>query len=268
MGNATQIADVGEAADGPSWHASEGALYFTVPSSATPLRRLVPGGTASVVTLDASTVGTGSGGSDKIYLTESAAVVTVDVTDAGVVSGFTRTNGLGGTTFGDIATAGAGSTAWFVDTSPSAGRVYRFTPPSDLSLMAELGDAGRMTAIATRDAGGVLAVYVGAGGNKILVMNEIGGALDIDNTIATNGVPPNAIAVDDAGRIFVAWAKGIDIFSTSGTVSKPSDGEAMLPIGAIPVGLAFGGADRKTLFVTTSTGKIYSVAVQTAGVLR
>ena len=52
------------------------------------------------------------------------------------------------------------------------------------------------------------------------------------------------------------------------TVQRQSDGYAILPIAAIPTSLAFGGADGKTLFVTTNKGKIYSIPVQTPGLLR
>lgn len=271
MGNATEIGDVGASADGPSWRTADGALYFTVPSSPTPLRRLVPGGTPSIVTVDASTfapVGTASGGGNQLFLTESEAVVTLDLDDAGAVTAIARKSGLGGTVFGDIATTTPGPAAWFVDTQTP--RIYRFVAPSDMSLMYELGDAGRTTALATRSVAGDNYVYVGVGGTSIAIMRDIGGTLQLQDSVETNGIPPNGIAIDEGGRIFVAWAKGIDIFtaSGSGTTTRPQDGDAMLPINAIPTSLTFGGADRKTLFVTTSKGKIYSVPVQTAGILR
>lgn len=271
MGNATLVGDVGAPTDGPSWRNADNALYFTVPGDPNPLRRLVPSGTPSVVAIDGggnfAPVGTASGGGDRLFITERESVVTVDLDDAGAPSAFARTTGLGNTVFGDIATSMPGPAAWFVDTSQP--RVYRFVPPNDLALNVEIADSGKTTAIATRASGTSTQVIAAVNGSALVIMRDFDGTLEIENQISTQGIPPNGIAVDDSGRIFVAWAKGIDIFTTTaGTTNRPQDGDAMLPIRAIPTSLTFGGADRKTLFVTTASGKIYSVPVQTPGVLR
>lgn len=273
MGDAKLVGDVTEPTDGPSWRDADNALYFTVPASANPLRRLVTGGSPEVVAVDAGTfapVGTASGGGDRMFLTERESIVTLDLGDAGDVTAFNRTAGLGNTVFGDIATTATGPSAWFVDTSRA--RVYRFVAPNDLSLvseLAEIADAGRTTGIATRDAGGgQLEIYVAVPGTIGVLTDFGGGALTIKNTVDTAGIPANGIAVDAAGRIYVAWAKGIDVFTPTGQTARPQDGDAMLPIRAIPTSLAFGGADRKTLFVTTASGKIYSIPVQSAGIPR
>ena len=57
---------------------------------------------------------------------------------------------------------------------------------------------------------------------------------------------------------------GIDVYASGQKVGL-SPG---LPIAAIPTSLAFGGADMRTLFVTTATGKIYAVPTDNAGVPR
>lgn len=271
LGNATLVADVGEPTDGPSWRDSDGALYFTVPGSPNPLRRVVPGAAPSVVAVDAGTfapIGTASGGGDRLFVTEREAVVTLDF-DGGAVAAMTRTPGLGGTTFADIATEPSRTTAWFVDVG--GARIYRFTAPSDLSLVAEL-DAGRTSAIAARDAGKYLEVpfaVTGGQGSSIPSIVDTGGTFTLQPGSSTGGIPPNAIAVDVAGTVFIAWAGGIDVMpAKGGSAARPSDGYGMLPIAAIPTGLAFGVGDRKTLFVTTNAGKIYSVPVSTAGILR
>jgi sugar lactone lactonase YvrE len=278
LGNATQIADVGEPTDGPSWHDDDGALYFTVPGSTSPLRRVVPGGTVEIVPYPdggSNPAGLATGGGGRIFATEREAIVTLDIDDAGAVAATSRTSGPGGTVFGDIAVIAPGPSAYFVDTS--SPRVYRFIAPSDLSLISDLPDAGRTTGLAVRAAGGTLEIYVaeshtngGNGGSGVLVLRDDspGPGLVVGTEIDLKGIPANGIAVDTEGRIMVAWARGIDVFTMQSESPGPQDGFGMLPIRAVPTSLAFGGADRMTLFVTTATGKIYSVPVSTAGVPR
>lgn len=275
MGNATLVADLGAPTDGPAWRAVDGALYFTVPGSPTPLRRLVPGGTPSIVAVDAGSfapVGIATSGGAKLFVTERESLGTLDLDDAGVATAFTRVNGLGGTAFTDIASLPPQPTSYFVDnTNP---RLYRFVPPNEMSLLTEIPDAGRTMAVAARETTtSDDRLYIGVSaypqyGSAVLVYDLApSSAPELQEVIGLQGIPPNGIAVDNTGRIFVAWADGIDVFtdSKSGQAQRPADGHAALPIGAVPTNLTFGGADNKTLFVTTNGGKIYSIPVQTAG---
>jgi hypothetical protein len=141
-----------------------------------------------------------------------------------------------------------------------------------MSLLVEVPDAGKTTAIAARESTGLTKVYIGASatqyGNGILEYSLNGSsAPQLTGIIDLQGIAANGIAVDTLGRLFVASAGGIDIVNGD-EVQRQSDGYAILPIYAIPTSLAFGGADGKTLFVTTNKGKIYSIPVQTVGKLR
>jgi len=77
---------------------------------------------------------------------------------------------------------------------------------------------------------------------------------------------PDGIAVDDSGNLYVAVKTGIAVF-------KPS-GEAFggkVPQTAIegePTSVTFGGADRKSLFVTTKGGKVLELKTNVAGRLQ
>lgn len=76
---------------------------------------------------------------------------------------------------------------------------------------------------------------------------------------------PDGIAVDDADNIYVALATGIAVFKASG---EPYGGaNAVLPQTKIadPTGLAFGGPDKKSLFVTTKSGKVFELKTTVAG---
>jgi len=70
--------------------------------------------------------------------------------------------------------------------------------------------------------------------------------------------PP--LAVDDQGNLFVTTSAGVEVFAPDGkpwgTIQVPEQ----------PSNCAFGGADRKTLFITARTS-LYRVSLQGTGML-
>ena len=77
--------------------------------------------------------------------------------------------------------------------------------------------------------------------------------LDIDTS-------PDGVEVDRAGNVYVANTAGVTVFKSDGT----KIGTVKIP--EQPTGLAFGGTDLKTLYVTTAGSKIYSVKVNVTGI--
>jgi sugar lactone lactonase YvrE len=77
---------------------------------------------------------------------------------------------------------------------------------------------------------------------------------------------PDGIAVDDSGNIYVALKPGIAVYKASG---EPFGGaSAKVPQTAIdgePTSVTFGGADRKSLFVTVKNGKVLELRTSVAG---
>jgi len=71
----------------------------------------------------------------------------------------------------------------------------------------------------------------------------------------------DGIAVDAAGRVFVATRAGVEVFSPQGQAL----GVIALP--KQPQNLAFGGADRSQLYVV-GRGSVYRIATQTRGIDR
>jgi len=76
--------------------------------------------------------------------------------------------------------------------------------------------------------------------------------------VTTQGNSPDGIAVDDAGNLYTSTSAGVEVW-------RPDGGR----IGAIsgaqqPANIAFGGADRRTLYITARTG-LYSVRVNVPG---
>lgn len=85
------------------------------------------------------------------------------------------------------------------------------------------------------------------------------GSVGAGSLFATcDGTSPDGIAVDDAGNLYAATSKGVEIFTPAGvrlgTVTVPQQ----------PANVAFGGTDRRTLYVTARTG-LYSTRTNVAG---
>jgi len=82
------------------------------------------------------------------------------------------------------------------------------------------------------------------------------------------GSEPDGIAVDDSGNIYVALKTGIAVFKATG---EPYGGAgAKIPQTAVdgePTSLAFGGADKKSLFITTKNGRVLELKTKVAGLL-
>jgi sugar lactone lactonase YvrE len=250
-------------------------------ASANPLRRVVPGGPVETVAYDAGVrlLGLATGGGDRLYGTQPEALVAMDIDDAGAIASATRSDGPGGTSFGDITFVRSpfGDAFFFVDIS--SGRTFRKTPDGGIEhVLTSQPDAGRATSIASRSADGVAkgaVVYVATSlpsGKEALVSFPqydteafAGAHFGNQEILLDNGA--NGVVIDSARRFFVATALGITTLSPMGTLDFPQR-PVSVRISAIPTCLTFGGADRKTLFVTTVAGKIYSIPVTTPGILR
>ena len=91
-------------------------------------------------------------------------------------------------------------------------------------------------------------------------------------TVDPNGVgatndDPDGIAVDDNGNVFVAWRLGINVYKSDGTRYGAEPSIALAPPNS-PTNVTFGRADRRSLFITTATGKIYESIVNIPGLLQ
>ena len=79
-----------------------------------------------------------------------------------------------------------------------------------------------------------------------------------NKTLFVNVNQPDGITVNDQGDLFVAAQTGVEVFKADGT----SLGKLTVP--QQPANVAFGGADRKTLFITARTA-LYKAELSVSG---
>jgi gluconolactonase len=69
---------------------------------------------------------------------------------------------------------------------------------------------------------------------------------------------PDGMAVDDQGDLYVSTTSGVQVFrpdgSAIGTIAVPE----------VPANCTFGGADRRTLYITARTG-LYQIHLNVPG---
>jgi len=70
--------------------------------------------------------------------------------------------------------------------------------------------------------------------------------------------PSDGMAVDDAGNLYLTTGAGVEVYKADGTPW------GVIAVPEQPANCAFGGADRKTLFITARTG-LYKVALNVPG---
>lgn len=266
----TLLTDVGASIDGLAWSAPHQTLFFAVPEQAPTLRRLtVDGRVLPVTEYDGGTPGPyGVGAREgRLFLTEPNAIVELTVaSDDGGASTIQRHGGDFGL-LSDIVTTTStdgGVISYVNDTDRS--RVLRYDPnaPDGGLTVATETDAGRTTGVAVRP------TQTGEGELLVAVRDDSASYLlvapdeDKYGGVRLSG-PANGIAVDQRGFVYVAWARGIDVYDQAGNRVGASPG---MYIEGSPTNLAFGGSDSTTLYVATAAGKLYSLRVSSAGVLR
>ncbi len=133
--------------------------------------------------------------------------------------------------------------------------VYRVAPDRTMTLVAD--DLDKPNGVALSPDGATLYVSDEAAGFLRAYDVAADGSTSNPRKWA-EASHPDGVAVDDAGNVFVAALGGIAVFapdgSSWGTVDVPKQ----------PANLAFGGANRKTLFIT-ALDTLYSLELEVAG---
>lgn len=90
-------------------------------------------------------------------------------------------------------------------------------------------------------------------------VNADGSIVDGSKTkLADTSSTPDGFAVDDQGYLYLTTAAGIDVHAPDGSLF------GNIPVPEQPANCAFGGSDRRTLYITARTG-LYEVVVNVPG---
>lgn len=286
--------DVGEFTDGPAWHAASSALYFTTPLDNGALYRMLldgrrikvrdgvlaqntqPIGNAVTATGDLITVEAkrivrliaADGAPDVIAVNYSGAQQAA--ADAGVVTGDGQFDTLNDVVARKDGTLYVTDPGYFApDPGPAANRIYRVDPAGKVAVEDTFDDVPRPNGITL--APDEKSLYVGfslpAEGTLPFIrkytVNEDGtlGEWTKFTDIAPATSSPDGLAVDKAGNVYVATATGIEVYKPDG---KPW-GKVEVPEKPA-TGVAFGGEDLKTLYITTGGTKIWQIKTKLAGI--
>lgn len=279
------LIETGQYTDGPVWVASENVLLYTVPlnqGDIPGLYRVKPDGaamkvrpgdmkagtlpignavtpTGELVTVEAKRIMRGGQGpgSDAVPVAQgfpgAQGVVPFDTLNDGVVH-------KNGTMF-------VTDPGYFADPPPEKNRLYRIGPDGVVSVAETFDDVPRPNGIALSPDQKIL--YVGfekpRAGTKPYIEKY---NLTDDAVLAEHAKfvdfevdsSPDGIEVDKAGNVYVATKAGVEVFRPDGKKI------GVVKIPEQPTGMAFGGADLKTLYVTTAATKIFQVVLNVPGI--
>ena len=278
------LLDSGEYTDGPIWSAKEGVLFFTTPLGAGGLYRVKPDGSAMKVRDGNAAAGEIPIGNtlDKagnLLTVLSKKIMREGVAqDAGaptpVATGFVNPE-AGVSPFDTLndAVVGVNGTIYATDpgyfATPIANRIYRITPDGKATVVEAFDDVPQPNGIALTPDGKSLLVgfTTPIKGTMPYVRKYI---VNADGTLGEhskfvdleNDSQPDGIEIDQAGNVFVATKAGIAVFKADATKI------GVVTIPEQPTGMAFAGADLKTLYVTTGGTKIWELHVNVPGIVQ
>ncbi|MGK4005384.1 SMP-30/gluconolactonase/LRE family protein [Sorangium sp. So ce1036] len=259
--------------EGPVWVAELGALLFSeihlARRNAPPLNgppatihRFTPPDSFEVFIEDSSTNGLGLfTDGDLIACTHDTR--SISVFDLGTRARRPVAEGYQGKRFNspnDVAVRADGNVYFSDPDFQLTGRselptaVYRVSPSGEVSVVDTMAQPN---GVALSPDGSVL--YAGDFGGWIrrYPLDE-GGAPGPSSELASNLESADGMAVDCAGNLYVGWSRGVEVLAPSGArlgtiegVNKASN-------------VAFGGADRKTLYITAGNS-LYSIEMNIPG---
>lgn len=285
---AAVVLETGAYTDGPIWDAKQNIVFFTTPLGEGGLYRMREDGSAMKVRDGSKALGVPIGntiGKDGVLWTfESTRVMRGGHSaDAGAPAVFASTYieaGDGGVptprpfdTLND-GVIGPGGSMYVTDpgyfNEPIANHIFRITPDGKVSIVEAFEDVPRPNGIALSPDQKIL--YVGFTQPLQGIMPFIRKYyVNPDGTLGEHAKfsdiqpadsQPDGIEVDQGGNVYVATKQGILVIKSDGskigTINVPEQ----------PTGMAFGGKDLTTLFITTQGTRIYSVKVNVPGIVQ
>lgn len=277
------LIDTGSYTDGPVWHAGEGVLFFTVPigdGDVPGLYRVRPDGSAMKVrggSIKKGDIPVGNAVNENGDLITAEAKTLLRGSPSGAPApvaaaypgdkGMTPFDTLNDAVVMKNGTMFVTDPGYFADPPPMANRLYRIGADGAVTVADKFDNVPRPNGVALSPDQKILYVgferppagvkpyiekyYVKEDGS--LAEHSHFAELDIDAS-------PDGVEVDKAGNVYVANKAGVTVFKADGK----KIGNVAIP--EQPTGLAFGGTDFKTLYVTTQGTKIYSLKVNVTGI--
>jgi gluconolactonase len=145
-------------------------------------------------------------------------------------------------------------------------RIYRIAPDGSVVEEASFPDAERPNGIALSNDDKTLYVAFSQGVPPAIFkyVVEDDGSLGARTKFgeAPAGSDPDGIAVDEAGNLYLAVNSGVGVYKPDGTTW------GMIATDKAASNVAFGGADRKTLYITANGGVYEVTGLKVAGVAR
>jgi gluconolactonase len=232
--------------EGPVWISKVGALFFSDNASSPSERifKVVPPGTSAALFV-------GTSGSNGLAVDNDNQIVAADQRNRRIV----RFDSTSGQSVGTAISTGSAKpndvlvrsdgTIYFTD--PDTG-FYQISPAGVLSAAMKPTQGSRPNGIELSLDENTL--YVGDVGNKSITKYPVAA----DGSVTTASVATfvaqtksdtvDGMCVDCAGNVYASTSNGVEVYSSAGSY-----------IGTVPTGEAsnctFGGADRKTMYVTS-----------------
>ena len=134
--------------------------------------------------------------------------------------------------------------------------VFRVAPGGKVEAIAK--DMKRPNGIALSPDENTLYVVDTENGELRVYPVNADGSVGASSKLATTSPNPDGMAVDAKGNLFITTKVGVEVYSPTGKLY------GAIPVPEQPSNCAFGGADRKTLYITARTG-LYRVTLQNPG---
>ena len=270
IGTVTLVADGFEFTEGPTWRAAEGRLLFSdipgdtiyqldPPDTVTVFRR--PSGNSNGLATDANGL--------LLAAEHGNRRVSRTLGDGTIVTVASEYEGKRLNSPNDIAVRSDG-VIYFSDPpygiDPSTEQELDFNGVFRVDLSGQL-TAEWKGATSTRPNGVALSpdertLYVSDSTAGITAFDvATDGSLSGARTFVPSLTEADGMAVDSGGNVFVATRPGVGVFAPDGTLWGGID----VPGGRVPTNCAFGGADRRTLYITADDA-LFRVSVVHPGI--